>query len=102
LDLYPLEPIVNAETRVLIQDNAILYARLSGRQQVDGVTANGWFTTSDRFKSFDFVASPWPEDAGVLGVGKGMVVHAVPNGSRWSVRFSGDDGKTWETVDGPS
>ena len=102
LDLYPWEPIVNAETGILIQDNELLYARLSGRQQLDGITVKGWFATSDFFKSFDFTESRWPDGEGVLSAGKGVVVHAVPGGAVWSIRFSVDDGKTWEAVDGPA
>ncbi|GGC17803.1 hypothetical protein GCM10011386_07170 [Parapedobacter defluvii] len=101
LDLYPFEPIVNAETRVLIQDNQLIYARLHGRLHIDGTTEKGWFSTPDNFQSFDFEDRPWPIAQGVLGFADGLLVHAIPNGATWLLRFSEDDGKTWETSEGP-
>lgn len=102
LDLYPFEPIVNAETRTLIQDNQLLYARLHSRQQIDGMTEKGWFATSDNFQSFDFEDRPWSGGQGILGFADGLMVHATSNGPAWLLRFSEDDGKTWETGEGPA
>lgn len=95
LDLYPYEPIVNAETGVFIRENELLVARLHNRKNVVGVTRKGWFTTTDYFHSFEFEDGLWPGEQGVWDASHGLMVHAVPEAKSWRLRFSADDGRTW-------
>jgi|GEM_PF-1215668 len=94
LDLYPWEPIVNPEVRMLIQDNQIIHAQFSERSHISGITANGNFNTGDRFTSFDFEPLAW-QGEGLLEFGADLAVRVVPDESSFSLLYSGDRGKTW-------
>lgn len=95
LDLYPMEPIVNPEVGVLIQDNRIVHARLDGRQRISGITENGVFSTANKFQSFDFESHPWQVRQEPVGFDEGMIVYARNDGQSFSLRSSTDNGKTW-------
>lgn len=51
LELVPASPIVNPNTRVLIKDNALIYAEM-GSQGIRGFNRTHSFTTPDGFQSF--------------------------------------------------
>lgn len=101
LDLYPMDPIVNPEVRVLIQDNRFIHARLDGRQRISGITEKGVFSTTDRFQSFGFESHPWQVGQEAMAFGNGLIVHAPNEGLSFSLRYSTDNGLTWATYDKP-
>ncbi len=101
LDLYPNAPLVNPEIRALIQDNRIVYARLGGQGHIMGVTDKGWFGTQTKFKSFAVEDRSWRVGDAVMGMGHGWVVFAMDAGETILLRYSGDEGKTWATYEGP-
>lgn len=101
LDLYPMEPIVNPEVGVLIGDNRIIHIDFDGRQQISGITEAGIFTTPDKFQSLDFEPHAWQATDGVVAFGDGIVVNARNGGASFSLRYSTDNGKTWEAYSAP-
>lgn len=101
LDLYPMEPIVNAEIRTLIQDNRLVHVKLQGRQQISGITEKGGFTTVDKFRTFQFDSYAWPEEADVVGFGDQWIARAAASAIAFSLKLSNDNGKTWENYGGP-
>ncbi len=102
LDLYPMVPIINPETRVLITDNQIVHARLDARQQIKGITGNGGFVTTNRFRSFDFESYPWQGNQGLVKFRGDRIVQVVADGTPFTIRYSGDYGKSWEPQAGAS
>jgi len=101
LDLYPMEPIVNPEVGVLIDNNRMFHVDFDGRQQISGITEAGIFTTADRFRSLDFEPQPWQPAGGLIVFGKGIIVHAQTEGASFALRYSTDNGKTWATYGEP-
>ncbi|MFC3199264.1 hypothetical protein ACFOET_16690 [Parapedobacter deserti] len=97
LDLYPMDPIVNPETRTLIRENRIVHAQLGSRNRISGITEGGGFSTADKFRSFQFEPYAFPVGQGAMGFGNGLIVHAIPDGSSFVLRYSEDNGKTWDT-----
>lgn len=101
LDLYPMDPIVNPDVGILIQENRFMNVRLDGRQRISGITEKGVFSTNDRFQSFDFESHPWQGVQGVVAFGDDLIVHAPNDGLSFSLRYSTDNGLTWATYDKP-
>jgi len=100
LDLYPMEPVVNPEVGVLIDNNRIIHVDFDGRQQISGVTEAGIFMTTDRFRSLDFEPHAWQVSDDVVTFGDGIIVHAQAAGVSFVLQYSTDDGKTWATFGG--
>lgn len=95
LDLYPMEPIVNAEVGVLMVGAGIIHADFDGRQQISGVTERGIFTTTDRFQSLHVEPHAWQATDGMVAFGDGVIVNVQTQGVSFALRYSRDDGKTW-------
>ena len=98
LELVPASPIVNPDTRVLIKDNALIYAELAP-EGIRGFNRTHSFTTQDGFRSF--IIYPY----------------AATNTSKYKVQgsrivfwnpftptpfiYSTDFGKSWQTTQQP-
>lgn len=95
LDLYPLRPIVNPETRALIAGNHIIHASLGARHQINGLTERGSFVTTNGFRSFDFNPYAWHGFQGIVRFRDDMIVNTVPDGAMFTLNYSIDYGESW-------
>lgn len=96
LDMVPASPIVNPDTRVLIKDNALVYAEL-GSSGIRGLNRTHVFTTPDGFQSFTI--RPYTPDNNLnrYKVSGNRIIYwntQTPTPFTYSLDF----GQSWQTI----
>lgn len=95
LELVPASPIVNPNTRVLIKDNALIYAEM-GSQGIRGFNRTHSFTTPDGFQSFTIY--PYSiNNTNTYKVQGNRIVFWNPS-TPTPFTYSTDFGKSWRTI----
>jgi hypothetical protein len=94
----PTTPVLNADTKVLIKDNSLLYVRLETGNIIRGITNKNAFATTDQFKSFTYTGYSLPGKITPYNYDKNNIVMASGTHLAPIVNYSQDYGNTWATV----
>lgn len=91
----PTEPVLNADTKVLIKDNSMMYVRLDSGNIIRGITNKVAFSTTDRFKSFSYAGYSMPVAKTPFNYDKNTIVVGTGTSTAPVVYYSLDYGSTW-------
>lgn len=94
----PIEPVLNADTKVLIKDNSLMHVRLDSGNIIRGITDRNSFTTTDQFKAFTYGGYTVPYAITPYSYDKNNIVMASGTALAPVVNYSQDYGKTWASV----
>lgn len=94
----PTEAVLNADTKVLIKDNSLMYVRLDSGNIIRGITDRNAFTTTDQFKTFSYGGYSLPINLTPYSYDKNNIVMASGTSLAPTINYSQDYGKTWASV----
>jgi hypothetical protein len=99
LNQVPIEPVLNPDTKTLIKDDAISYARLETGNIIRGITNKNYFTTTNGFQDFQYSGYTLPA-ATITPFNIEKNAFVITSGSAQApvINYSEDYGKTWGAV----